>query len=64
MNERQIAAAALWLDAVMKAYTIGYGVRQFVFIRDANIGWVTGKFLETINHEYESTIAKGEFYTR
>ncbi|QJD81312.1 tetratricopeptide repeat protein [Spirosoma rhododendri] len=64
MNERQTVAAALWLDAVVKAYTVGYGVRQFVFIRDANIGWVTGKFLETINHEYESTIAKGEFYTR
>lgn len=64
MNERQMVAASLWLDAVVKAYTVEYGVRQFVFIRDANIGWVTGKFLEAINHEYESTIAKGEFYTR
>lgn len=64
LNERQTVAAALWLDAVVKAYTINYGVRQFVFIRNADIGWVTGKFLETINFEYESTIAKGEFYTR
>lgn len=64
LNERQTVVAALWLDAVVKAYTINYGVRQFVFIRNADIGWVTGKFLETINFEYESTIAKGEFYTR
>lgn len=64
LNERQTVVAALWLDAVVKAYMVNYGVRQLVFIRNADIGWVTGKFLETINFEYESTIAKGEFYTR
>lgn len=64
LNEKQLIAAALWLDAVVKAYTVSYGVRRFVFIRNADIGWVTGKFLETINYEYESTIAKGAFYTR
>lgn len=64
LDEKQLIVSALWLDAVVRAYTVNYGVRQFVFIRNADIGWVTGKFLETINYEYESTIARGEFYTR
>lgn len=63
-TEKQLIAGALWLEAIMKAYTDGSGPKRFVFIRNANIGWVTGKFLETINNEYESTIAKGAMYTR
>ncbi len=63
-TEKQLIAGALWLEAIMKAYTAASGPKRFVFIRNANIGWVTGKFLETINNEYESTIAKGAMYTR
>ncbi|MBD2755472.1 tetratricopeptide repeat protein [Spirosoma validum] len=64
LSEKQLIAGALWLDAVMSAYNAGSSPKRFVFIRNANIGWVTGKFLETINYEYESTIAKGAMYTR
>ncbi|GAB3642398.1 hypothetical protein [Spirosoma arcticum] len=38
LNEKQLVAAALWLDAVVKSYTVNYGVRRFVFIRNADIG--------------------------
>ncbi|GAB4016789.1 tetratricopeptide repeat protein [Spirosoma koreense] len=64
LNEKQLIAGVLWLDALMKAYNANSTPRRFVFIRNADIGWVTGKFLETINFEYESTIAKGAMYTR
>lgn len=63
LSEKQLIAGALWLDAVVKAYNASTP-KRFVFIRNANLGWVTGKFLETINYEYESTIAKGAMYTR
>lgn len=63
LSEKQLIAGALWLDAIMKAYNES-GPKRFVFVRNAGIGWVTGKFLETINYEYESTIAKGAMYTR
>ena len=64
LSEKQLITGALWLDAVMKAYADGSSPKRFVFIRNADIGWVTGKFIETINYEYESTIAKGAMYTR
>ena len=64
VNEKQLIAGALWLEAIYKAYNAGTTPKRFVFIRKADIGWVTGKFLETINYEYESTIAKGAMYTR
>ncbi|QKZ14028.1 tetratricopeptide repeat protein [Spirosoma sp. KUDC1026] len=64
LNEKQIIAGALWLEAVMKAYNKLATRTRFVFIKNADIGWVAGKFLETINGEYESTIAKGALYTR
>ena len=64
VSEKQLIAGALWLEAIMKAYNTGTSPKRFVFIRNAGIGWVTGKFLETINYEYESTIAKGAMYTR
>ena len=64
LTEKQLIAGALWLDAVMQTYNSSLGQKRFVFIRNSDLGWVTGKFLETINNEYESTIAKGEFYTR
>ena len=64
LSEKQLIAGALWLEALIKAYNAGSSPKRFVFIRNANIGWVTGKFLETINFEYESTIAKGAMYTR
>jgi hypothetical protein len=64
LNEKQLIAGALWLDAVMKQYNTAASPKRFVFVRNAGIGWVTGKFLETINYEYESTIAKGGMYIR
>jgi tetratricopeptide (TPR) repeat protein len=64
LTEKQIIAGALWLEAVMKAYNKMATPTRFVFIKNADIGWVAGKFLETINGEYESTIAKGALYTR
>ena len=64
LNEKQLIAGALWLDALMKQYSTASSPKRFVFVRSAGISWVTGKFLETINYEYESTIAKGAMYTR
>ena len=64
LTEKQLIAGALWLDYVTQAYNSSMGAKRFVFIRNSDLGWVTGKFLETINNEYESTIAKGDYYTR
>jgi hypothetical protein len=64
LNQKQLIAGILLLEATMNGYNSKGGPKRFVFIRDADIGWVTGKFLETINYEYESTIAKGSLYTR
>lgn len=64
VNEKQLIAGVLWLESIMRAYGDGASPKRFVFVRDADISWVTGKFLETINYEYESTIAKGALYTR
>lgn len=64
LNEKQLLVGALWLEALMKQFPAGPTPKRFVFIRDADVGWVTGKFLETINYEYESTIARGALYTR
>ncbi len=64
LNEKQVIAGALWLESIMKAYSTSASPKRFVFVRNADVGWVTGKFLETINYEYESTIAKGSLYTR
>lgn len=64
LTQKQLIAGALLLEATAKAYANKSTPKRFVFIRDSDIGWVTGKFLETINYEYESTIAKGSLYTR
>lgn len=64
LNQKQLIAGILLLEATVNGYNSKGGEKRFVFIRDADIGWVTGKFLETINYEYESTIAKGSLYTR
>ena len=64
LSEKQLIAGALWLSELMNAYNTPDSPKRFVFVRNAGIGWVTGKFLETINNEYESTIAKGAMYTR
>ncbi|MEZ0540767.1 tetratricopeptide repeat protein [Fibrella arboris] len=64
LNQKQLIAGILLLEATVNGYNSKGGPKRFVFIRDADIGWVTGKFLETINYEYESTIAKGSLYTR
>ncbi|MBC8155396.1 MAG: tetratricopeptide repeat protein [Bacteroidetes bacterium] len=64
LTQKQLIAGALLLEATAKAYVSKSTPKRFVFIRDADIGWITGKFLETINYEYESTIAKGALYTR
>ncbi|MBD2701416.1 tetratricopeptide repeat protein [Spirosoma sp. BT702] len=64
LNEKQLITGALWLSALVTAYHSEASPKRFVFVRNAGISWVTGKFLETINYEYESTIAKGAMYTR
>ncbi len=64
LTRKQLIAGALLLEAAFGAYRDKPTPKRFVFIRDSDIGWVTGKFLETINYEYESTIAKGALYTR
>ncbi|MBO0936623.1 tetratricopeptide repeat protein [Fibrella sp. HMF5335] len=56
-NEKQVIAGALWLDAVVRAYDNTTVPKRFVFIRDSDIGWVTGKFLEDLNRAYERTLA-------
>jgi hypothetical protein len=63
-TQKQLIAGALLLEATLLAYTDSARPKRFVFIRDSEISRVTGKFLETINYEYESTIAKGALYTR
>ncbi|GAB3702696.1 hypothetical protein GCM10027592_32370 [Spirosoma flavus] len=63
-TERQLIVGSLWLSAIVSSYNSIANPKRFVFVRNANISWVTGKFLETINFEYESTIAKGAMYTR
>ncbi|MBO0938829.1 tetratricopeptide repeat protein [Fibrella sp. HMF5335] len=64
LNEKQLVAGALLLDALSRTYSGKLGAKRFVFVRDSEIGWVTGKFLETISGEYEAAIAKGALYTR
>lgn len=64
VTQKQLIAGALLLEATANAYARQGSPKRMVFIRDSDIGWVTGKFLETINFEYESTIAKGSLYTR
>ncbi|ARK09571.1 tetratricopeptide repeat protein [Fibrella sp. ES10-3-2-2] len=64
LTQKQLIAGILLLEATVNGYNSKGGPKRFVFVRDADIGWVTGKFLETINYEYESTIAKGALYTR
>ena len=46
------------MEAIAKAYVNSNSNKRFVFIRDSDIGWVTGKFLEMANREYDKTIAK------
>jgi len=58
-NEKQLIAGALLLDAVVKAYSNTSVAKRFVFIRDSDIGWVTGKFMEQLNRNYERAVAKG-----
>ncbi len=58
-NEKQLVAGALLLDAVVKAYGNTSVAKRFVFIRDSDIGWVTGKFMEQLNRSYERAVAKG-----
>lgn len=58
-NEKQIIAGALLMDAIFRAYANTTVSKRFVFIRDSDIGWVTGKFLESLNRNYERAIAGG-----
>lgn len=64
LNEKQLVAGALLLDALSRTYSGRLGAKRFVFVRDSEVGWVTGKFLETISGEYEAAIAHGALYTR
>ncbi len=57
-NEKQLIAGALLLESVFRAYANTSIEKRFVFIRDSDISWVTGKFLETLNKNYERAIAK------
>jgi tetratricopeptide (TPR) repeat protein len=58
-NEKQVIAGALLLDAIFRAYSNTSVPKRFVFIRDSDIGWVTGKFMEQLNQNYERAVAKG-----
>ena len=52
------------LEATIRVYADKQTPKRFVLIRDSDIGWVTGKFVEIINYEYESTIVRGSLYPR
>ncbi len=58
-NEKQIIAGALLMDAIFRAYANTSVSKRFVFIRDSDISWVTAKFLENLNQNYEKAIAGG-----
>ena len=58
LDEKQISAGALWLDTILRIYSTQPVPKRVVFIRNSDIGWVTGKFLETINQESTQTIAR------
>ena len=58
LDEKQIIAGALWLDTILRIYSTQPNPKRVVFIRNSDIGWVTGKFLETINRESTQTIAR------
>ncbi|QJW88516.1 tetratricopeptide repeat protein [Spirosoma taeanense] len=58
-NEKQIIAGALLLDSIFRAYSNTSIPKRFVFIRDSDISWVTGKFLESLNRDYDRAIARG-----
>ena len=58
-NEKQLIAGALLLESVFRAYSNTSVPKRFVFIRDSDISWVTGKFIETLNQNYEKAMAKG-----
>lgn len=57
-NEKQIIAGALLLEAAFRGYNGANLPKRFVFIRDSDISWVTGKFLEKLNQDYERAVAK------
>lgn len=57
-NEKQIIAGALLLEAIFRGYNGINQAKRFVFIRDSDISWVTAKFLEKLNQDYERAIAK------
>lgn len=59
LDEKQIIAGALWLDAIMRVYSTQTAPKRVVFIRNSDVGWVMGKFLETVNTEPTPTLAKG-----
>ncbi|MCK8494398.1 tetratricopeptide repeat protein [Spirosoma sp. RP8] len=56
-NEKQIIAGALLLETVFRAYANTSITKRFVFIRDSDISWVTGKFVEMLNQNYERAVA-------
>ena len=58
LDEKQIIAGALWLDTILRIYSTQPVPKRVVFIRNSDIGWVTGKFLETINQESSQTISR------
>ncbi|SOD79585.1 tetratricopeptide repeat protein [Spirosoma fluviale] len=57
-NEKQLIAGALLLESVFRAYANTSVPKRFVFIRDSDISWVAGKFLETLNQNYEQAVVK------
>ena len=58
-NEKQIIAGALLIETIFRAHANTSVPKRFVFIRDSDIGWVTGKFLENLNRNYEQAVADG-----
>ena len=64
LTQKQLIVGAILLEATFRVYANKQTPQRFVLIRDSDIGWVMGKFLETINYEYESTIVRGSLYPR
>ena len=58
-NEKQIIAGALLLETIFRGYNSANLPKRVVFIRDSDISWVTAKFLEKLNQNYERAIARG-----
>lgn len=58
-NEKQIIAGSLLLETYLKAFSSTSTEKQFTFIRDSDISWISGKFVEAVNKDFERKISAG-----